>query len=60
MFSLPFVADYRAERKNGKLYLEVLTCGEGELPPLNAEITLRPVCEDDKALTLGKRKVAET
>ena len=60
LFSLPFVADYRAERKNGKLYLEVLTCGEGELPPLNAEITLRPVCEDDKALTLGKRKVAET
>ena len=60
LFSLPFVADYRAERKDGKLYLKILTCGEGELPTLpDAEIETRPVREDDRALSLGKRKVAE-
>ena len=57
LFSLPFVADYRAERRDGKLYLEVLTCGEGELPPLDAEIKTRPVREGDRALYFGKRKV---
>ena len=57
LFSLPFVADYRAERRNGKLYLEVLTCGEGELPPLDADVKVLAVCEDDRALILGKRKV---
>ena len=61
LFSLPFVADYLAERRDGKLYLEILTCGEGKLPPLpDAEITLRPVREDDRALMFGKRKVVET
>jgi len=59
LFSLPFVADYRAERRGGKLFLEILICGEGELPPLDAEITVRPVREDDRALTFGKRKVVE-
>ena len=60
LFSLPFVADYRAERRGEKLYLKVLTCGEGALPPLDAEIETRPVREDDRALSPGKRKVAET
>lgn len=60
LFSLPFVADYRAERRGGKLYLEVLTCGEGEIPPLDAEVKTRPAREDDRALSPGKRKVAET
>ena len=59
LFSLPFVADYRAERRGGRLHLEILTCGEGELPPLDAEITLRPVRGDDRALMFGKRKVVE-
>ena len=60
LFSLPFVADYRAERRDRKLYLKILTCGEGELPPLDAEITLRPAREDDRALMFGKRKIVET
>ena len=60
LFALPFVADYRAERRGGRLYLEVLTCGEGALPPLDAEITMRPAREDDRALSPGKRKVVET
>ena len=59
LFSLPFVADYRGERRGGRLHLEILACGEGELPPLDAEITLRPVREDDRALMFGKRKVVE-
>jgi hypothetical protein len=57
LFALPFVADYRAERRDGKLVLEVLTCGEGELPPLDAELEIRPVRGDDRALYFGKRKV---
>ena len=59
LFSLPVVADYRAERRDGRLHLEVLTCGEGELPPLEAAIEKRPVRGDDRALSLGKRKVVE-
>ncbi|MCR5575540.1 MAG: AMP-binding protein [Oscillospiraceae bacterium] len=57
LFSLPFVADYRAERRDGKLHLLVLTCGEGELPPLDAELEIRPAREDDRALYFGKRKI---
>ena len=57
LFSLPFVADYRAWRRDGRLHLEVLTCGEGTLPPLDAEIQMRAVREDDRALVFGKRKV---
>ena len=59
LFSLPFVADYRAERREGKLYLEILTCGEGMLPSLNAETEIRPVRPDDRSLYTGKRKVEE-
>ena len=60
LFSLPFVADYRAERREGKLYLEILTCGEGMLPSLNAETIIRPVRPDDRSLYAGKRKVERT
>ena len=57
LFSLPFVADYRAERRDGKLLLEILTCGKGALPPLDAEIQMRAAHDGDRALIFGKRKV---
>ena len=57
LFRLPFVADYRAERKDGRLRLEVLSCGEGELPPLDADVTLRPARAEDGALYRGKRRI---
>ena len=57
IFRLPFVADYRAERKNGKLFREILTCGEGELPPLDAAVTARPVRPEDGALYRSKRRI---
>ena len=57
LFRLPFVADYRAERQNGRLCLEILTCGEGELPPLDAQITKRPVRPEDGALYRAKRRI---
>ncbi len=57
LFRLPFVADYRAERKNGKLFLEILTCGEGELPPLDAAVTARPARPEDGALYRSKRRI---
>ena len=59
LFSLPFVADYRAERREGRLHLQILTCGEGVLPALDAETELRPVGPDDRSLYVGKRKVEE-
>ena len=57
LFALPFVADYRAERKNDRLHLEVLTCGRGEFPELGAEISARPVCPEDRSLYRGKRRI---
>lgn len=60
LFSLPFVADYRAERRNGRLHLQILTCGAGVLPALDAEIEARPARPDDRSLYAGKRKVDET
>ena len=60
LFSLPFVADYRAERRNDRLHLQILTCGEGALPALDAEAEARPARPDDRALYAGKRKVEET
>lgn len=57
MFRLPFVADYRAEKRNGRLHLEILTCGEGELPPLDAAVTARPVRPEDGALYRSKRRI---
>ena len=60
LFSLPFVADYRAERRNGRLHLQILTCGEGTLPALDAVIEVRPARPEDRSLYAGKRKVEET
>ena len=60
LFSLPWVADYRAERRNERLRLKALTCGEGTLPPLDAEWEVRPVTAEDRALYRGKRSVEET
>lgn len=58
LFRLPFVADFRAVRQeDGELRLEVLSCGEGELPPLDAQISVRPAREDDGALCRGKRRI---
>jgi phenylacetate-coenzyme A ligase PaaK-like adenylate-forming protein len=57
LLRLPFVADYRAERKNGRLCLEILTCGEGELPPLDAAVTARPVRTEDGPLYRAKRRI---
>ena len=59
LFSLPFVADYRAERRNGRLHLQILTCAEGALPALDAETEVRPAGPDDRSLYAGKRKVEE-
>ena len=55
LFSLPFVADYRAEMCGSKLKLTVLTCGEGKLSPLDAELHVRPVSPTDTPLYAGKR-----
>ena len=57
LFSLPFVADCRAERREGRLHLEILTCGEGSLPALDAEITARPVRPEDRSLYRDKRRI---
>ena len=59
LFSLPFVADYRAERREGRLRLQILTCGEGRLPDLDAETEVRPARPEDRSLYAGKRKVEE-
>ena len=58
LFSLPFVADYRAEMRNGQLCLTILTCGRGTLPPLDARMDVRPVSLSDSALYAGKRTLA--
>lgn len=55
LFSLPWVADFRAELRDGRLCLEILRCGEGELPALDAEIRCRPAQPADRALYPGKR-----
>ena len=57
LFSLPFVADYRAEKRDGQLCLLVLTCGEGRLPSLDAAVQMRPVSPVDRTLYAGKRKL---
>ena len=57
LFSLPFVADYRARRSGGRLELEILTCGEGELPKLDAILRCRRAGGADRTLYAGKRKV---
>ena len=55
LFALPWVVDYRAEKKDGRLQLDVLTCGEGNLPDWDADWTLRTVTDGDYALYGGKR-----
>ena len=57
LFALPWVADYRAMRRAGRLCLELLTCGEGALPSVSAEWTLRPVTDEDRSLYQGKRRI---
>ena len=57
LFALPWVADYRAERREGRLFLEVLTCGEGDPTDWDADWTLRPVTDGDHALYRGKRVI---
>lgn len=59
VFSLPWVADYRAARRADGLHLEVRTCGEASsaLPDLAAAWSLRPVRPEDRALIAGKRSI---
>ena len=59
VFSLPWVADYRAARRADGLHLEVLTCGEAPsaLPDLAAAWSLRPVQPEDRPLIAGKRSI---
>ena len=57
LFSLPWVVDYTAERAEGRLRLRVLTKGEGPLPDLDADWTLRPVTMDDRTMYRGKRRI---
>lgn len=61
VFSLPWVADYRAVRRSDGLHLEALTCGEPPetLPDLDAKWSLRPVRPDDRPLIPGKRGFAD-
>ena len=58
LFSLPWVADYRAVQKADGLHLEVRTCGEPTaLPNLAAAWSFCPVRQEDRALIAGKRGV---
>ena len=59
LFSLPFLVDYRAELRKGRLHLTALTCPDAEidLPPIEAEWELRPVTAEDGPLYRGKRKL---
>ena len=60
LFSLPNVVDYRAERREGKLFLTVLSSGEGNVSvPENAELVLCPVKMEDRPLYTGKRRIVE-
>ena len=56
VFALPWIADWRAERREDGLHLEVLTCSDpGTLPDLGASWSLRPVKPEDGPMILGKR-----
>ena len=59
VFSLPWVADYRAARRADGLHLEVLTCGEAPsaLPDLADAWSLRPIQSEDHPLIAGKRSI---
>lgn len=60
VFSLPWIADYRAVRSPSGLRLEALTCGDPPkaLPEIAAAWSLRPVRPEDRALIVGKRDFA--
>ena len=57
VFSLPWVADWRAVRRADGLHLEARTCGEPPeaLPDLGAKWSLRPVRPEDGPMIPGKR-----
>ena len=57
VFSLPWVADWRAVRGADGLTIEACTCGAvpPELPDLGAGWSLRPVRAEDGPLIAGKR-----
>ena len=62
LFRQNYVADYRAERREGRLYLTVLTVGTpgADLAiPDGAETEQRPVTMEDRPLYMGKRKIDE-
>ncbi len=62
LFGQNCVADYRAERREGKMYLTVLTVGTPAVDltvPEGAETEQRPVTLNDKPLYAGKRKIDE-
>ncbi|MBQ9661888.1 MAG: AMP-binding protein [Oscillospiraceae bacterium] len=60
MFRQPDVADYRAERRDGKLCLTVMTVGDAPVTaPEGAALIRRPVTKDDGPLYHGKRKIME-
>ena len=62
VFSLPWVADYRAVRSSDGLRLEVRTCSAPPetLPDLGAAWSLRPVLPEDGPLIAEKRGVANS
>ena len=58
MFSQAGVVDFLAERRNGQLFLTVLTCGERDVEaPEGALMKKRPVTMEDRPLYRGKRKI---
>ncbi len=62
IFRQSCVVDYRAERRNGRLHLSVLTYGAGNngiAVPDGVETEQRPVTMKDRPLYAGKRKIME-
>ena len=59
LFSIPQTADFRAEEKDGRLHLTVLTTGEAgkELLSFGDKVSFRTVTPDDHALYHGKRRI---
>ena len=57
VFALPWIADWRAERRADGLHLEARTCAPPPetLPDLGASWSLRPVKPEDGPMILGKR-----
>ena len=58
VFSLPWIADWRAERREDGLHLEARTCAPPPetLPDLGASWSLRPIRPEDGPMILGKRR----